>query len=331
MRPATGAERAALVLIALGEKHGAQLWQHLDDGDIEAVSTAMVRLGRVDETYVNAAIDLFAGSLQAGAVTGNVGSAEKLLRGVLPEDRVAPILERIRRPDGPNVWERLSALNAQVLADYLSGEHPQTVAVVLARLPAERSATVIERLEPAFALQCLERMARPSTVDGQTLVAVEQALGAGLAEVTAGSAQSDPAASIADIFNALDRRAGDDLLGRWTAADADTAARIRSKMFTFDDFAKLDAAAAQALLRVVDRELLAVALKGAGEPLRAFFMNQMSSRAARMFEDQMSARGPMRRSEVEQARIRIVGLAKELIASGEIRLPTDDAAEDVIE
>lgn len=331
MRPATGAERAALVLIALGEKHGGPLWQQLDDTEVEAVSAAMVRLGSVDETFVNAAVDLFAGSLQTGAITGNLQSTEKLLRGVLPEERAAPVLEKMRRPGGPNVWERLSALNGKILADYLAGEHPQTAAVVLARLPAGRAAAVLKDFDPEFALQCLERMARPTTVDNQALAAVEQALGAGLISESTEGPPPDPASGIADIFNALDRQAGDRLLGRWREADEGTAGRVRSLMFTFEDLVKMNAAAAQAILRIVDRDLLALALKGTPEEMRRFFTTQMSSRAVRMFEDQMSSRGPVRRAEVEEAQIRIVGIAKELIASGDIRLPTEEGAEEMVE
>lgn len=333
MRPATGAERAALVLIALGEKHGAPLWSELDDAEIEAVTAAMVRLGQVEETFVNAAVDLFAGSLRSGAISGTLGSTEKLLRGVLPEERAVPLLARIRQPGGPNVWERLSALNAKILADYLAGEHPQTVAVVLSRLPVAQAASVLKAFDPTFALHCLSRLARPASVDNQALAAVEQALGASLAGEADGPSAPDPAAGIADIFNLIDREAGDRLLDLWREADADTAGRVRSLMFTFEDFSKLEPFSAQVILRVLDRDLLALALKGAGDEQRAFFMNQMSSRAARMFEDQMSALGPVRRRDVESARIKVVSLAKDLIASGEIRLPAsaETEAEEMIE
>jgi flagellar motor switch protein FliG len=331
VRPANGAERAALVLMALGPEHGAPIWKELDDEEVEAVTAALVRLGEVEDTFVNAALDLFAGTLEGGAITGNLRTAEKLLLGVLPEERARPVLEKIQRPGGPNVWERLAGLNDQILSDYLVGEYPQTVAVILNRLPPQQAARVLSRLPRDFALTCLSRMTGAAAVEPDILAAIEQALGLDLVAEAAGAPKPEPASRIADIFNAIDRRAGAELLESWRATDAGTADRVRALMFTFEDFPKLGASAGMVLMRVIDREVLAVALKGTSQPVRNFFLSQMSSRAARMFEDQMSSRGPIPRREAEEAQFRIVQIAKELIASGEIAMPRDGEQEEMVE
>ncbi len=330
LKPASGIDRAALVLLALGESHGAPIWKELSDEEAAALSKAMARLGSVDRTFVDAALDLFEGELSAASgLAGTMKTAEALVSTVLPQERAAPILERLRAPETIAVWDRLAALSDQVLADYLAGEHAQTVAVILSRLAAQQSAAVLARLEPEFALDCLERMTAIDSVDPAVLSAIETTLETHLVAPNTGPARTDPSERIADIFNVIDKRAAETLLERWRGNDAETADKVRSLMFTFDDFIRLSPAVLQTLMRDLDKDLLALALKGANEELRRFFLDQMSMRAARMLEDQMMTSGRVRLRDVQGAQAKVVAVARQMEARGELslRIAADDAEE----
>lgn len=335
MRPANGAERAALVLLALGETHGAPIWNELTDEEVALLTKTIARLGTVDKAFVSAALDLFEGDLSAASgIAGTPASAESLVAKVLPHDRSTPLLEQLRRPGGLDVWERLAALSDQILADYLAGEHPQTIAVILSRVPPPQSARVLARLDNDIALDCLDRMARIETVDPAVLGAIETTIGQHLIAPNSGAPAPDPTSRIADIFNAIDQRKANELLDGWRSADAPVADRVRGQMFTFDDFAKLSPATIQTLMRSLDKDLLGLALKAAPQEMRTFFMDQMSMRAARMFEDQMTRLGPVKRSEALAAQLKVVRYARDLEQAGELSLriaSADGDTEDMVE
>jgi len=333
MRAANGAERAALVLLALGETHGGPLWSQLTDEEAALMTRTIARLGSVDRQFVNAALDLFAGELEAtSGISGSPHAVETLVSKVLPQERAAPLIERLRRPGGPDVWDRLAGLADQVLADHLAREHPQTVAVVLKRIAPQQSARVLARLPNEVALDCLARMSSLETVEPAALAAIEAMLGEHLVEPHSGPPAPDPTAGIADIFNLIDKDRAEDLLQSWRQADADLAERVRTKMFTFDDFATLPPATIQTLLRGLDKDLLALALKAASQDLRAFFMDQMSARAARMLDDQISSLGPVRLRDARAAQGKVVAYARGLEAAGELSLrPPGEETEEMVE
>lgn len=333
-RPATGAERAALVLLALGETHGAAIWSEFDDDEIAALGQAMARLGPVEQQHVAAALTLFSSELSsASGFIGSAAGAEALIARVLPEPRAAAVVGRLRRPSGPGLWEQLARLDDAVIAAYLSREHAQTVALVLSKLPSERAAAILAALGPDAAIPALSRLARLDDADGLALGALEQTLAEGLIAPHSGPGKSDPALRIASIFDAVDQREAARLIGLWGASEAEVAGRVRELMFTFEDFLLTPPAALQILLRELDRDVLALALKGASEEVRAHFLDQMSARAARMMEDQIATRGPVRRKEIAGAQGRIVAAARELEKAGELSLrpPKAADAEDMVE
>ena len=334
MRPATGTERAALVLLALGEAHGSPIWNQLDDSEVARLGDAIARLGSVETQHASAALALFSNELASKAgLLGTPGAAEALITKVLPEDRARDALDRIRRPAGPDIWQQLATLKDTVIAEYLGREHPQTAALVLSRLPPPRAASVLAELDGDLAISALTRLAKLDCADPRALESLEQALAEQLIEPNSGPEQADPAVRIATIFDAVDQRVAATLFERWTDSDAEVAGRVRSLMFTFEDFVITPPAALQILLRGLDRDTLALALKGASEPVRARFLEQMSARAARMMEGQIASSGPVRRKQVSAAQAKIVAAARDLEAAGELTLRQSSAAieEDMIE
>ena len=140
----TGPERAAVLMLALGEQHGAKIWGLLDDDDLRQISIVMSTLGNIDAQMVEALLLEFVGRLSAsGAILGNYDATERLLQQYLPPERVGGIMDEIRGPAGRNMWEKLANVQEEVLANYLKNEYPQTVAVVLSKLRPEHSARVL--------------------------------------------------------------------------------------------------------------------------------------------------------------------------------------------
>jgi flagellar motor switch protein FliG len=326
-----GPERAAMLMLLLGEKFGSPVWKTLDDDEIRQISIAMSHLGALDADAIEMFMLEFIGQMSAsGAMMGNFDNTERLLQTYLPPERVVQIMEEIRGPAGRNMWEKLSNVHDNVLANYLKNEYPQTVAVVLSKIRQEQSARVLSILPEEFALDVVGRMLRMESVQKEVLERVEQTLRIEFMSNLNQTQRRDPHELIAEIFNAFDRQTETRFLTALEEANRESAERIKSLMFTFDDLIKLDPAAAQTLLRTVDKEKLAVALKGASEAARTFFMSNMSSRAAKLLQEDMSAMGPVRLRDVDEAQAIMVSTAKDLAAKGEIMITKNRADDELV-
>jgi flagellar motor switch protein FliG len=318
-RQLSGAERAAVLMLALGEQHGAKIWNLLDDDDLRQLTVTMSTLGTVDASLVEALLLEFVGRLSAsGSLLGNYDQTERLLQQYLPPERVAGIMDEIRGPAGRNMWEKLANVQEEVLANYLKNEYPQTVAVVLSKLRPEHAARVLAILPEDFSLDVVNRMLKMEAVQKEVLERVEQTLRTEFMSSLSQTRRRDAHEVMAEIFNNFDRQTETRFMTSLEEANRESAERIKTLMFTFDDLVRLDAGSAQTLLRHVDKDKLAVALKGANETVRQFFMSNMSTRAAKMLQDDMQAMGPVRLRDVDEAQVLLVNLAKDLAAKGEI-------------
>jgi flagellar motor switch protein FliG len=318
-RQLSGAERAAVLMLALGEQHGAKIWNLLDDDDLRQLTVTMSTLGTVDASLVEALLLEFVGRLSAsGSLLGNYDQTERLLQQYLPPERVAGIMDEIRGPAGRNMWEKLANVQEEVLANYLKNEYPQTVAVVLSKLRPEHAARVLAILPEDFSLDVVNRMLKMEAVQKEVLERVEQTLRTEFMSSLSQTRRRDAHEVMAEIFNNFDRQTETRFMTSLEEANRESAERIKTLMFTFDDLVRLDTGSAQTLLRHVDKDKLAVALKGANETVRQFFMTNMSTRAAKMLQDDMQAMGPVRLRDVDEAQVLLVNLAKDLAAKGEI-------------
>ena len=228
----------------------------------------------------------------SGALMGNYDATERLLQQYLPPERVGGIMEEIRGPAGRNMWEKLSNVQEEVLANYLKNEYPQTVAVVLSKIGPEHAARVLAILPEELALDVVNRMLRMEAVQKEVLERVEQTLRTEFMSNLSQTRRRDAHEVMAEIFNNFDRQTETRFITALEEDNRESAERIKTLMFTFDDLTKLDTGSAQTLMRHVDKDKLAVALKGATEPVRQFFLSNMSTRAAKMLIDDMQAHGP---------------------------------------
>ena len=330
-RPLTGPERAAVFMLALGEQYGGKVWNLLDDDELRQLSITMSTLGTVDASAVEGLLLEFVSRLSAtGAIMGNYDATERLLHQYLPPERVTGIMDEIRGPAGRNMWEKLSNVQEQVLANYLKNEYPQTVAVVLSKLRPEHAARVLAILPEEFALDVVNRMLKMEAVQKEVIERVEATLRTEFMSNLSQTRRRDAHEVMAEIFNGFDRQTETRFMTALEEANREGAERIKNLMFTFDDLVKLDNGSAQTLMRNIDKEKLAIALKGANEAVRAFFMQNMSSRAGKMLADDMAALGPVRLRDVDEAQGLLVNLAKDLAAKGEIMITKNRSDEELV-
>lgn len=324
----TGPEKAAAMMLSLGEEYGRPIWESLTDEEVRELSSIMSVLGTIDARIVEKLFVEFAAKVSTvGSLNGSYESTEKLLQRVLPQDRVGTIMEEIRGPAGRTMWDKLGNVNEMVLASYLKNEYPQTVAVVLQKIKPEHAARVLAVFPEDFAMEVVTRMLRMESVQKDILDKVEQTLRVEFMNNLARTSRRDSHETIAEIFNYLDRQTESKFLGNLEERSRDSAERIRALMFTFEDLNKLDPSGVQTLLRNVEKDKLGLALKGASDTLRDLFFSNMSERAAKILREDMESMGPVRLRDVDEAQTDMVSKAKDLAESGEIIL-SDNKGED---
>ncbi|WP_439471907.1 flagellar motor switch protein FliG [Brevundimonas sp.] len=319
-RKLTGPEKAAVVLLSLGEDH-TKLWEGLDEEEIKEISQAMASLGTVSASVVEELlVEFVSGMSSSGAVMGSYEQTQKLLASFMPGDRVDALMEEIRGPAGRTMWDKLGNVNEAVLANYLKNEYPQTVAVVLSKIKPDHASRVLTSLPEDFALECVQRMLRMEPVQRDILDKIEQTLRTEFMSNLARTSKRDSHEMMADIFNSFDRQTEARFIGALEERNRESAERIRALMFVFEDLAKLDPGGIQTLLRAVEKDSLGLALKGASESLRELFFSNMSERASKIMREDMESMGPVRLKDVDQAQMAMVQVAKDLAAKGEIML-----------
>ncbi len=318
-RTLSGPEKAAMLMLAIGEEHAARLFALMDDEEIKEVSQSMSNLGTISSTMVERLFVDFSEQISStGSLVGSYESTERLLAKVLSRDKVSTIMEEIRGPAGRTMWDKLANVNETVLANYLKNEYPQTVAVVLSKIKAEHAARVLSQLPEGFAMEVVMRMLRMEAVNKDVLDDVERTLRTEFMSNLARTNRRDAHEMIAEIFNNLDRNTETRFISALEERNRNSAERIKSLMFTFEDLSKLDPMAVQTVLRNADKAKVPIALKGASEGLRDLFFSNMSERAGKILREEMQAMGPVRLREVDEAQTYMVQLAKDLATRGEI-------------
>ena len=316
----SGPEKAAVVLLALGEDH-TRLWEALDEEEIKEISQAMAGLGTVTSSAVEELlVEFVAGMSGTGAIMGSFEQTQRLLSTFMAPEKVDNLMEEIRGPAGRTMWDKLANVNEAVLANYLKNEYPQTVAVVLSKIKPEHSARVLACLPEDFALECVSRMLRMEPVQREILDKIEQTLRTEFMSNLARTSKRDSHEMMADIFNNFDRQTEARFIAALEERNRESAERIRALMFVFEDLSKLDPGGVQTLLRAVEKDQLALALKGASDTLREMFFSNMSERASKIMREDMESMGPVRLKDVDTAQMAMVQVAKDLAAKGEIML-----------
>jgi len=331
IRQLNGAERAAVLLLSLGEEHSARIWEMMDEEEVKEISQVMSGLGSVSASLVEKLMVDFVSQMSGtGSLMGSYESTERLIARFMPQEKVAQIMEEIRGPAGRTMWDKLANVNESVLANYLKNEYPQTVSVVLSKIKPEHAARVLGALPEEFALEVVQRMLRMESVQKDILDKVEKTLRVEFMSNLARTAKRDSHEHMAEIFNNFDRQTESRFITALEERSRDSAERIKALMFTFEDLGKLDPGSIQTLLRNVEKDKLGLALKGATDSLRDIFFSNMSERAGKILREDMEAMGPVRLKDVDEAQMRMVNVAKDLANKGEIMIANKQGEDELV-
>ena len=322
-QPPSGPERAAILLMSLGEADAAQVLKHLGAKDVQKVGQAMASLSNVSRERAAQVVERFVDELENQTSLG-VGADDyvrRVLIGALGEDKANGLIDRILLGRNSKGLEALKWMETRAVADLVRNEHPQIVAIVLAYLDPDQAADVLAQLPERMRSDVLMRIARLDGIQPAALRELDEIM-----EKQFSGGNNLKASSVggikvaASILNLMDSTVEGTIIGAISELDADLGTRIQDLMFVFDDLAEVDDRGLQALLREANSDMLCLALKGADPRVRDKFTKNMSKRAAEMLLEDMEAKGPVRLADVEAAQKDILATARRLADAGEIVL-----------
>jgi flagellar motor switch protein FliG len=320
-------DKIAIIMLVLDEERAQHVFAGLDEEEIRRLSRAMAHLGRADVALVDTTVTEFRNEVgRAGNIFGTVDSTERLLRRMLPGEKVDDIMGELKGPEGRNMWEKLANVSPEVLTSYLRNEYPQTVAVILAKLPPQHAARVLKLLPETLTADIAVRLVRMDSIQRAVLTDIEDTLKREFMINLARSYDRDSSAVVADMLNRCDRDLVDRVMATLEDKEPQAASRIRRIMFTFDDLARVDRSTFGLLISQCPAERLPVALSGATVVVRDLFLGSMSERAANMLREELEALPAQRRKVVDDAQAEIIVIAKKLADEGRIFIVDEDEA-----
>ncbi|MEM1261506.1 MAG: flagellar motor switch protein FliG [Pseudomonadota bacterium] len=318
-----GAEQAAVLLMTLGETEAADVLKHLEPRDVQRIGVAMAELKDVTRDRAEQALDSFIGIVESetSLAIGTEDYIRKILTNAFGESRARALIERIIAGDETPGLESLKWMTPDSIAALVETEHPQIVAIVLTCIDEEQAGIVASLLPESLRADVLMRVARLTDVQQSALAEIE-ALIAAKSETTDVSrpAKIGGDKTAADILNAMLGKLGPETLNEINETDAELGERIQEMMFVFESLMGVDDRGIQALLREISNADLSVALKGTDQSLQDKFFRNMSKRAATLMQEDMSAGGPVKISEVEAAQKNIVTAARAMAEKGDLNL-----------
>lgn len=318
----TGAEKAGVLLLTLGEEVAAQILQHMNPKDVQLVGSTMTSMRDISRPMVEAVIDDFFDVLESKTALG-IGT-DSYVRGMLERalgDKAGNVIDRILMGSGSSGLESLKWMDAKSIAEIIRLEHPQIISIVLSYLESDSAAEVLSNLPENTRAGILMRIA---TLDGVQPAAIKE-LDSIMEEhfsdnENVKSSMVGGEKTAANILNFMETPLENKLMDQIRVENEDLATKIEDLMFVFDNLREVDDRGIQTLMREVSTDLLTLALKGVDDEFQQLFLKNMSSRAAEMLVEDMEAKGPVRLSEVEAAQKEILSIARRLEESGEISL-----------
>ncbi len=319
--PRPGLQRAAILLMSVGEKAAGEILKHVDAGELQRLTLAMTEVSGVSRFEAAALLDQFARAAnEVGPVTScSPAYVRAALVSAFGDEQANAVLERFSAGRASKGLEQLKWAEPKTIVDLIRGEHPQTIAILLAYLEPAQGSRVLALLPEALRPDIMVRLAtldevHPSALAALDVVLEKQLKGGGRTNGFGGPKFA------ATVLAQMDRDQEESLMEGLRQADGELAERIEHLMFTFDDLAGVDDRGLQALLREVSSATLATALRGADERMRAKAFANMSKRAAEILKDDMEAKGPVRLSEVDAAQKEILTVARRLQDEGSLSL-----------
>jgi flagellar motor switch protein FliG len=316
------AQKAAAVMLSVGSERAAGVLAYLDEDEIEALTVEIAQLGSVPGHQLEAILEEFHTEATAHQhlVTGGERYARDLLRQLHGESEGDEILDRVLATTAAAPFHFLRLHEPAEVLQHLRDEHPQTIALVLAHLPARLGASLLAGLDPSVQTEVASRLATLERADPDVVHHVEKALLDRLGEVRRRSGRRDGVKELADLLNQVDRTTERTILGQLEASDPALAERVRALMFVFEDLVSVDDRALQEVLRQIDPQRLAVALKGVSAELQGTIERNLSERARITLTEELDLLGQVRVKDVEDAQSEVVRTVHQLEKDGTIQL-----------
>ncbi|MCW8397656.1 flagellar motor switch protein FliG [Legionella sp. PATHC038] len=318
-----GIERAAILLLSMGEKNAAEVLRHLEPRQVQKVGVAMTTLSNVTKAKMENVLVEFTSAI--GEQTSLTVDTEHYLRTVLIEalglEKATPFIDRILVSDKDSGLNRLKWLDGRLIADVIRNEHPQIIATILIHLDSEQAAEVVRYFSVEKRSEVLLRMCNIDTVKPEAISELGQVIEKQLSgQKVSKTASVGGIKSVADVINYFDGAMEEEVLNKIKDWDQELSEKIRDKMFVFENLVDMDDRSMQTLLRDVTPEQLKLALKGTTEPTKEKIFSNMSKRAADLLREDIELQGPVKVVDVERAQRDILAIAKSLSEEGKIAL-----------
>ena len=319
----SGLERAAILLLSLGEQGASEILRHIGPKEVHKVSTAMAGLSNVTRAQADSVLVEFCQTVGNETAIG-VGSHEYIkgaLVKALGEEKAESVLDRVLMGTSSSGLEQLKWMDPRAIVEVIRLEHPQIISVVLASLDSEQAAEILSLLPEKIRVDILLRIStldrlQPTALQELNNVIEKQFQG----NTNIKSSSLGGIKSTANILNFMDSSVEGMIMDQIREFDAELGEKIQDLMFVFDDLANINDRGIQALLREVSSETLVLALKGAEDALKEKIFKNMSKRAGEMLRDDLEAKGPVKVSEVEAAQKEILVVARRMSESGDLAL-----------
>ena len=323
LQSVTGTQRAAVLMLLLGEEQAASIISYLNPKEVHALGVAMVQVAELSQEAVNAVLDDFVATIkrQTSLGLGTADYVDKVFRRALGNDKAASVLGRINPGHSSKGLDILTWMDARSIADMIQGEHPQVVAIILSVLENVVAADVLSFLPADSRAEVMQRVAKLETVQPSAMEELEAIMKKQFSSNS--SAKSSSFGGIkaaANILNLTKSALEASVMGGLRTLDEDLMQKIQDNMFTFENLVSVDNKGIQVIMRNVDPDQMMIALKGASDPVKEKFFSNMSERARGMFKDDMEAKGPMRLSDVELSQKNIIRTARKLADAGDLVL-----------
>lgn len=318
----TGPEKVAIVVLSLPDDQVRAFLGQLEDDEVEKSMAAVSRMEQVPTRVQQLVLQEFQetlGRAEEDSIRGGRKEALSLVEAALSPDRADRILENLGRDEKRIDWT-LRAYQPFFIADRISGEHPQTIALILSQIPAERGAAVLEALDPEHRSEVVLRLASLEPVATDVISDLELGVAELFERKLSTTTRAGGASAAASVLNRVSREDGASILDEVDEKDAETALSIRKRMLTFDDLVNIDRRGFQSFLREIATEDLAVALKTAGEEMKEKVFSNLSSRASEQIKEEIELLGPMRIGDVEKIQEQIVETARQLESEGRLSI-----------
>lgn len=320
-----GLHKAAVLLVILGEEAASQIYRHLPPTEVEQITHEITALQTVDSATGLAVLEEFERLVRAGDALAQGGKdyANKLLTKAFGEQGARELLRQVSltAEKSAGKLDSLRKADPQQLAKFIEGEHPQTIALILAHLEAKQASTLLMRLPEELRSEAIKRLAQlrqfsPEMAQRVSLVLHKrlEALGEQSRRAYAGLR------GVADVMNRLDLSTAKTILEGIEKEDPKLALSIRNLMFTFEDLVTVPETGIRELLGQMDKKTLATALRGASEELKNYIFKSMSSRAVEMLKEDMEVLGPVKSREIQRAQLEAIAVARKLEAEGKLTL-----------